>query len=747
MRKTYELDRTHFLLLPALALGLVACNSDANVTESASESESESESESDSDSDSDSADPSGDPGPTTPTEEGTTATSTTDIPTPTTTDTTIDPDTTDTTVDPDTTATTVEPDTDTDTDTSTGDPPVEELVGVWGTANPPGVAADAIVGLTPALDALAPTLTIETDVLSIQSVAINPGNDAAITFDAPGGVGGVIIDENLAQNPMNGPLGLGDRVITGPATKLTTPKGVEWVGGMGLFLVADTGAASMLAFNINDTGDVDPTFEITDLGTSAAVWDMHYVGTTDTLYAAGTNGEVQVYEDFLVDMGAAGPARTIIPFENGEKVSVNLHGITVVNGRLYLSDVGDAMNAGDGQLFLIDNAADADGEVEVTQRVMGGMLGNPVDLEVRPGMLGERVFVAEKANKALLVFTRATPVSPLAQSSMLAVDAAESVSLVGNGNALFVARNAGTLDQDAALVVNAPAIGNPNVTATFDRLGSVTSVQSLALSHGGDAWIGFDGPPVSGGGGVFQVSGLTSMNDGVVSAVQSRLWGPNTGLVAPKGLTLNQGGDVLIVADFMGGDIKVFDSAATGDTPPAFVAEDLGAEVPWDVAYDDAQDRLFVAGTNGSVVVFDGFLADQGASPPARFIVPSYDGGNGDSVNLHGIWYHAATDTLLLSDVGDTMVADDGFLFVIAEASTADGVVEAVAAIGGDQTKLGNPVDIAFDGANLYVAEKSNSVVLRYDGVLDLQGLINEPEAAVIDVVNAESVQLFYALP
>ena len=37
---------------------------------------------------------------------------------------------------------------------------------------------------------------------------------------------------------------------------------------------------------------------------------------------------------------------------------------------------------------------------------------------------------------------------------------------------------------------------------------------------------------------------------------------------------------------------------------------------------------------------------------------------------------------------------------------------------GATNTSLGNPVDIAFDGRNLYVAEKSNNALLRFDDIL-----------------------------
>jgi hypothetical protein len=167
----------------------------------------------------------------------------------------------------------------------------------------------------------------------------------------------------------------------------------------------------------------------------------------------------------------------------------------------------------------------------------------------------------------------------------------------------------------------------------------------------------------------------------------------------------------------------------------------------WDIAYDDANDRLYAAGTNGVVRVFDDFFANEGQGGPDRTITPTDEQGAKIGVNLHGIEFDAATDTLILSDVGDAMSATDGAIFVIAAASTADDDVEVAAAIRGDATKLGNPVDIEFDGVNLYVAEKSNASVLRYDAILGYTGINNTAEDATIEVANPESVQLAYTNP
>ena len=736
MIQHYILGRRAYLLLsaPALVMALAGCNpATQGETETGSTSGTSGTSGTDTDP--------GTSNPTTvdPTTQG-----------PTTTPTTTDSGT-DSTTDPTTQGPTTEPATGTgmsttETSTSTGEPAIE-VAAVWATANPAQLATDAIVGLTPELDAQTANQLIVGDVVSIQSVAINPGGDAAISYDAPNGTGGVMYKVNFADNPADGPFGLGDRAIVGPATGLLTPKGVEFGPG-GTILVADTGAAAIKAFNIGDEGDIAPVFEVTDLGTSPGIWDMHYVGgNVDVLYAAGINGEVQVYEDFAVGQGQAGPDRTIVPFDAGAQVSVNLHGITIVAGNLFLSDVGDPMDATDGQLFRIADPANADGEVQVAQLIKGGDLGNPVDLEVRDAN-PDTLWVAEKSNDKLLRLRPPMVNNPdFAPVDSFAVAKPESVALATNGR-LIVASNPAGIDTDTMLEVEVPLMGAPTIGATIDRIGSIISVQSLVLADSGDGLVTFDGPPPANGGGAFAVPGLTGLaGDGTVDAIASRIWGPMTGVVAPKGVTLNLAQDRLFVADVGDSTIKVFDAASFGDTAPLFVITDLGGGAVWDIAYDDAADLLFAAGIDGTVRVFEGALADMGASGPTRTITP-IDGQDAVlGVNLHGIVYDALTRTLILSDVGDPMLDTDGAIFVIANGDTADGNTLVAASISGDQTHLGNPVDIAYFAPNLYIAEKAQSRVMRYNDILALTGANNQVEDLSIDVPNPESVQLQLTKP
>ncbi len=754
MTMQFKPKRAHYtLLLPALALTLAACGDDIQaMTDGSSSGTTTGTTE---------IDPST---PSTPGTDPTTDTDTTPTTTPTTT--TVDPVTTDpVTSDPVTTdPVTSEPITSSSSSgtdssgstsgtdssgsgssgsSSTGDTDtgvVEKLPGVWATQNPAGLTTDALVRYPFDLSAPEVTLTVAGEIVSIQSIGVSSGGDAFISYDAPGMTGGIIYRDNLAINPVNGQLGMGDRVIAGPTTGLIAPKGVEAAGPTGTFIVADTGAADFKVFDFDDQGDVAPLFVITDLGSSAAVWDVHYVANADTLYAAGTNGEVQVYEDFKDSMGQAGPDRTIIVSDGGIKVGVNLHGVTVDSNTLYLSDVGDAMNTTDGQLFVIESANTAVGLKQVKQRIQGGSLGNPVDIELRPG-LTTNLYVAEKSNDAVLVYTRNLMTGLFEFSKSLAVSKPESVAIVTGSN-LIVSSNPAGFETDAALAIAAPLLGELSLLATFDKLGTINSIQSLVIAPSGDGHVSFDGPLFSGGGGAFGIDALTAIAvDGAVDPLASRLWGKTTTIVGPKALHLADSQDRLFVVDFTAKDIKVFDSSLLGDTPPVAVFAEIGDVAAWDVDYDDVNDRLYVASTDGKVRVFDNALVNLGVGGPNRTINPT-DGNAPIGVNLHGIHYDANTNALIVSDVGSAMVTTDGAIFVIAGADAADGDVAVQAAIRGDQTKLGNPVDIAFDGVNLYVAEKANSLIQRYDGVLDLAGEQNIAASAEIASANPESVQI-----
>ena len=209
--------------------------------------------------------------------------------------------------------------------------------------------------------------------------------------------------------------------------------------------------------------------------------------------------------------------------------------------------------------------------------------------------------------------------------------------------------------------------------------------------------------------------------------------GAKTTLKNPKGLDIASTPGLIFVAENGNGTILIFSSEAAGDvepidtlTPPA---------KPWDLEYDDASDTLCVALVNGKVAVYEKFVFSGFNSTPARVIEPE------GAVNLHGIVYDRAKDMLLLSDVGDAKSNEDGKLFVIKLASKANGPVKPARTIEGAATKLGNPVDIVWDGKDLYVAEKANDLLLVYknfavgpSGAINADVVVNDikPEALLL---------------
>ena len=210
-----------------------------------------------------------------------------------------------------------------------------------------------------------------------------------------------------------------------------------------------------------------------------------------------------------------------------------------------------------------------------------------------------------------------------------------------------------------------------------------------------------------------------------------------------KGLDIVDSRGVVILADFAGagtaGAIHVV--GKYGDSGDAIFSVATADSSAWDVDYDPAADRLFVAMTNGTVRVYDNFLdgANPGSQTPDRTISLG-------ATNLHGIVYDAVNDILIVSDVGSPGDPNDGAIFVLANGSTADGTVTPVASNAGNNTSLGNPVDIAYDGNNLYVAEKSNNQVQRYDNIRSLTGMNNVAPSAQITVQAPESVSLITGL-
>ncbi len=138
---------------------------------------------------------------------------------------------------------------------------------------------------------------------------------------------------------------------------------------------------------------------------------------------------------------------------------------------------------------------------------------------------------------------------------------------------------------------------------------------------------------------------------------------------------------------------------------------------------------------------------NRGENGLDRVVVPTVERAKA-SANLHGINYLNDQDALILSDVGAATTANepgfdtDGKIFVIEDASTAEGDTEVKFELSGLNSLLGNPVGIAFDGDDLYVAEKALDVVLRFYDILSQSGAIDLAPSSAVTVPQPESVVL-----
>ncbi|GAB5492106.1 MAG: hypothetical protein Phog2KO_23210 [Phototrophicaceae bacterium] len=304
---------------------------------------------------------------------------------------------------------------------------------------------------------------------------------------------------------------------------------------------------------------------------------------------------------------------------------------------------------------------------------------------------------------------------------------------------LFATLNPADLENDAIINLSADLMAMNPVFADFAD--PVTSIQSLDFTSDGTAYVTFDA--ADGTGGITALSGLTGMmDDDMMVDMMSPIMGANTGIMAPKGIEVIESLGVVLVANFGAGNILAFPMDASGDVEPAQTI--VGGTV-WDILYVEETDTLYAAGTSGDILAYDDFSTVMGEAGPTRVIQPS----NGDlekvTINLHGLVYVADQDTLLVSDVGAADDATDGHLYAVPGISTVNGNVTVSLHILGTESMLGNPVDLAWDGSGLYVAEKANDVILYFGNLLDMGGMMDTTPTSVLDATKPESLAIYEA--
>ncbi|WP_235901731.1 NHL repeat-containing protein [Alcanivorax sediminis] len=544
-----------------------------------------------------------------------------------------------------------------------------------------------------------------------------------------------------------------DRTVAAPGS--ANLKGIAIAHRAGLIFAANVGGNSIEVYG-TAAGDVATPLASTALPGNA--WDLVYNESQDRAFLAMTNGTVLVIDNYVAGDFSAMNARTITPGD-GMAVS-NLHGIAYRADidTLVVSDVGDAAVADDGKIYVISSASTAQGVVTPDRTLAGPstLLGNPVDLILE----GNRAFIAEKSNDALLVYNNifAGESGDVAPSRV--VDSVKPEALVRDATVPLGADVSDIDDTRIAIegvlvTSNPPLMGEPDVVVLDTDLSAITrsftvggSLESVSVNQLGDVYLTADDAATPSTGMLAVINRLGVARDGgMFSLSRDRMVsGTNTGLVSPKGFDVADELGLVLVTDNGDPAVKVFGAQAGGNVAPLYTTPLSVA--PWDLDYDPDSDTLYVALVNGTVAVFDDYSADRGTGGPDRIIVPTIGGMPvATPTNLHGIVYVADRRALIVSDVGSGANGTDGKLYVIERADRADGNTPVAISIDdGDNnavgnTQLGNPVDIAWDGASLYVAEKSQKQVLRFDNLFDSAGGDVTPDASFAQN-NPESVVL-----
>lgn len=539
-----------------------------------------------------------------------------------------------------------------------------------------------------------------------------------------------------------------DREIA--ATGASSLRGIALAHRAGLLFAANFDGASI---DIYGTAVGDGAMPVASMLLANAPADVAYDEPNDRLYVAVTDGTIEVIDDVVASGFSPVSTRTITP-----QGATSLHGVAYdpAGDRLVVTDVGTLGVNDDGRIFVIADASTVSGPRDPMLAIEGTAtgLGDPVDVV----LYGNEARVADFANDLILAYEDIFSGSGGDVAADLTVESIKPQALALGPATAGSGMLPDVTDLDDASMFTPSAIASvsnpssagvaqdllrfaPALDQVQASLVSGVALENIVFSQTGDAYLTFDDGNDQ-NGGIYILNRAAIGRDGeTASEARDRIiQGPNTGLVSPKGIEFAEVLGLVMVAENSAAvsAVRVFGAEASGDTAPLFAAE--LTEQPWDLDYDPEADRLFVAMTDGSVSVFDAFVATEGANGPDRVITPRYQTSAGTALasNLHGIVHvGGATDMLIVSDIGSSSLTTDGKVFLLSDASTADGVIDVAAQIndGNDAlagaTSLGNPVDLAFDGVHLYVAEKSQDALLRFDDVLNTTGGDVAPAASI----------------
>lgn len=279
-------------------------------------------------------------------------------------------------------------------------------------------------------------------------------------------------------------------------------------------------------------------------------------------------------------------------------------------------------------------------------------------------------------------------------------------------------------------------------TTSFEPLSEsrLGTGQQLALDGRGNLYSGYQD-----GENLRVITAVCSLeNDPALPAAVDYQIVAAAGVVQPRGIAVIDSLAITLVADSNPElpMIALFGKLATGETILGLRLTALDDSHPTDLTYDAANDRLFVATEEGTVLVFNDYSLDYGVEGPDQVIVPYDPSGTVQAVNsIKSLAYDAATDTLVLADSGEAGDAADGQILVLNNVTLRSSAAAVRLQIKGAETQLLDPLDVAFDGSSIYVADASGAL-LRFDDVLASRGILALAPNAEIPTPDIRSVVL-----
>lgn len=549
------------------------------------------------------------------------------------------------------------------------------------------------------------------------------GTFAAAAMDADGihydEDNDVLYQLNRTDNVINAYSNVVNNLTAGMMPELTATSTADFSNGREITVSGNRLVVAQDATDANDGNrfyvyEISPTAItlVNQYDAAINLWGIH--ATAETLYAIVDNSnQLAIFNNFFAHPDGMVSADMTIEVEG----IVRTHGLTYLSERdmMLMTDVGAGSSPDDGAFVVIRDfmAAAADGTVDANEqiRIVGEntFLGNPVDIALDEG--NNVVYIAERANGGGRVLGFDLPAMDSAGGDIAPIYNANyaGASAITFGNMedeveavegqiekrIYVSSNTeGVIgsynllsDGSTSLtpfIVEGQDADGIHYDEDGDRIYQINRSQNVVNIYGGvDFALGNNLQPVTVATSTSDFSngrGIAVSGTRVVVAQDAT--DSNSG---NRFIVYNIDGDEINLTGSYDADINLWGIHATGETL---------------FAIEDNSDRL---------AIYNDFFANTGTGTSASASISI-----ADMVRTHGLTYVAERDMMLLTDVGSGAVADDGAFIVVRDftAAAADGNISAdeQIRIAGDNTLLGNPVDIAYCERDnqVYIAERAN---------------------------------------